>query len=323
MGLAGGAPAWFEAGALPSLNGGSRVCTTPPQPDAGKHRLGLSRGDLMGVPQPRTQQRVTCALLPQRRKKLLGQCSRWQRLPWSCRSPPLGCPRPCWCGGGRTKGALSRPLSQVGFGGGGSAQLGPCWGFRTSWGGILSGSGADFPSDPGPNRPAFPADYKPQSSPAALPDLPAYVLFLCFRHADHCCDEPRARSLVGAAVAAVKRVMKVLSAARAGLRRGGASLAMAGGALGQQPGPRGTAWADGSAQPEHLVGAGVPRAPQGSWEQVRQQLPATAPCGSRTCRAAAAAAAAPLTPARSALPRRSTATTSPWSRSGLPTPTGS
>ncbi|XP_059687630.1 unconventional myosin-Vb-like [Gavia stellata] len=51
-------------------------------------------------------------------------------------------------------------------------------------------------------------DYKPQSSPGALPDLPAYVLFLCFRHADHCCDEPRARSLMDAAIDAIKRVMK-------------------------------------------------------------------------------------------------------------------
>ncbi|KAM6040157.1 unconventional myosin-Vb-like [Theristicus caerulescens] len=51
-------------------------------------------------------------------------------------------------------------------------------------------------------------DYKPQSSPGALPDLPAYVLFLCFRHADHCCDEARARSLLDAAIDAIKRVMK-------------------------------------------------------------------------------------------------------------------
>lgn len=54
------------------------------------------------------------------------------------------------------------------------------------------------------------ADYKPQSSPGALPDLPAYILFLCFRHADHCRDEPRARSLLDAAINAIKRVMKVL-----------------------------------------------------------------------------------------------------------------
>ncbi|KAM9369032.1 unconventional myosin-Vb-like [Phaethornis superciliosus] len=53
-------------------------------------------------------------------------------------------------------------------------------------------------------------DYKPQGSPWSLPDLPAYILFLCFRHADHCCDEPRARSLLDAAMDAIKRVMKVL-----------------------------------------------------------------------------------------------------------------
>ncbi|KAM6331896.1 unconventional myosin-Vb-like [Alca torda] len=51
-------------------------------------------------------------------------------------------------------------------------------------------------------------DYKPQSSPGAPPDLPAYILFLCFWHADHCCDEPRARSLLDAAISAIKRVMK-------------------------------------------------------------------------------------------------------------------
>ncbi|XP_040446386.1 unconventional myosin-Vb-like [Falco naumanni] len=51
-------------------------------------------------------------------------------------------------------------------------------------------------------------DYKPQSCPGALPDLPAYILFLCFRHADHCCDEPRARSLLDAAIGAIKGIMK-------------------------------------------------------------------------------------------------------------------
>ncbi|KAM6369208.1 unconventional myosin-Vb-like [Pluvialis apricaria] len=51
-------------------------------------------------------------------------------------------------------------------------------------------------------------DYKPQSSPGALPDLPAYILFMCFRYADHCCDELRARSLLDATINAIKRVMK-------------------------------------------------------------------------------------------------------------------
>ncbi|XP_021234446.1 unconventional myosin-Vb-like isoform X2 [Numida meleagris] len=51
-------------------------------------------------------------------------------------------------------------------------------------------------------------DYRPQSSPGALPELPAYVLFLCIRHADHCHDEPRACSLLDAAINAIKRIMK-------------------------------------------------------------------------------------------------------------------
>lgn len=63
-----------------------------------------------------------------------------------------------------------------------------------------------------------PADYRPQSSPGALPELPAFLLFLCLRHADHCRDEPRARSLLDAAINAIKRVMKVLGLAAGGGR---------------------------------------------------------------------------------------------------------
>lgn len=62
MGLAGGSPTWFEAGASPSLDMGSRV---PPNRDAGLHLLGLSCGDLTCVPQPRAKQDVTCTPLPQ------------------------------------------------------------------------------------------------------------------------------------------------------------------------------------------------------------------------------------------------------------------
>lgn len=47
-----------------------------------------------------------------------------------------------------------------------------------------------------------------------MPELPAYVLFLCIRHADHCRDEPRAHSLLDAAINAIKRVMKVLGAGK-------------------------------------------------------------------------------------------------------------
>ncbi|NXJ04154.1 MYO5B protein, partial [Odontophorus gujanensis] len=51
-------------------------------------------------------------------------------------------------------------------------------------------------------------DYRPQCGSGALPELPAYILFLCIRHADCCRDEPRARSLLDAAINAIKRVMK-------------------------------------------------------------------------------------------------------------------
>ncbi|TFK02154.1 Unconventional myosin-Vb [Platysternon megacephalum] len=51
-------------------------------------------------------------------------------------------------------------------------------------------------------------DFKPQHSPGALPGLPAYVLFMCFRHADSGHDEHRIRSLFTAAVSGIKRVVK-------------------------------------------------------------------------------------------------------------------
>lgn len=57
-------------------------------------------------------------------------------------------------------------------------------------------------------------DYRPQGIPGAMPDLPAYVLFLCIQHADHCHDEPRCHSLLDAAINAIKRVMKVLGAGK-------------------------------------------------------------------------------------------------------------
>ncbi|KAG6934787.1 unconventional myosin-Vb, partial [Chelydra serpentina] len=51
-------------------------------------------------------------------------------------------------------------------------------------------------------------DFKPQHGPGALPGLPAYILFMCFRHADAVPDEHRVRSLFTAAVSGVKRVVK-------------------------------------------------------------------------------------------------------------------
>ncbi|KAH1174526.1 hypothetical protein KIL84_008517 [Mauremys mutica] len=51
-------------------------------------------------------------------------------------------------------------------------------------------------------------DFKPQHSPGALPALPAYILFMCFRHADSGHEEHRIRSLFAAAVSGIKRVVK-------------------------------------------------------------------------------------------------------------------
>lgn len=88
-----------------------------------------------------------------------------------------------------------------------------------------------------------------------LPDLPAYVLFLCFRHADHCRDEPRARSLLDAATNAIKRVMKVLgSRVRVGLRSRSFTGRGGGWQWGSSLALRAWRVPGLSVQPEHLLG---------------------------------------------------------------------
>lgn len=98
-----------------------------------------------------------------------------------------------------------------------------------------------------------------------LPELPAFLLFLCLRHADHCRDEPRARSLLDAAINAIKRVMKVLGLAPGGgfgLRSRSSAGQRGGEALGLQPGPQGFVWWSWGAQPEHplRLGGGLEKA---------------------------------------------------------------
>ncbi|XP_075467388.1 unconventional myosin-Vb-like isoform X2 [Ascaphus truei] len=51
-------------------------------------------------------------------------------------------------------------------------------------------------------------DLSPQSVLDGEPVLPAYVLFMCFRHADYCSAEHRVLSLFMATVTAIKRVVK-------------------------------------------------------------------------------------------------------------------
>lgn len=129
------------------------------------------------------------------------------------------------------------------------------------WGSILPPSALGKCLSPAPP----PADYHPQSSPGALPELPAFLLFLCLRHADHCRDEPRARSLLDAAINAIKRVMKVLGLAPGGgfgLRSRSSAGQRGGEALGLQPGPQGFVWWSWGAQPEHplRLGGGLEKA---------------------------------------------------------------
>lgn len=130
--------------------------------------------------------------------------------------------------------------------------------FQCCWGSILPSSGPVVYSCWIPTVLLCPTDYKPQSSPGMLPDLPAYILFLCFRHADHCCDEPRARSLLAAATDAIKRVMKVLSlGVWVGLRsRSFTGQGGDGPELAAWP-PRAQHLPDCSVQPEHLLGWGM------------------------------------------------------------------
>ncbi|XP_069505574.1 unconventional myosin-Vb-like [Ambystoma mexicanum] len=51
-------------------------------------------------------------------------------------------------------------------------------------------------------------DFRVHTGPDFLPTLPAYVLFMCIRHADYCRDENRIRSLFSATVDGIKKAMK-------------------------------------------------------------------------------------------------------------------
>ncbi len=42
-----------------------------------------------------------------------------------------------------------------------------------------------------------------------IPGLPAYILFMCIRHADYLNDEAKLKSLMNATIGAVKKVIMV------------------------------------------------------------------------------------------------------------------
>lgn len=57
----------------------------------------------------------------------------------------------------------------------------------------------------------IPPDIKPNSVSATVPCLPAYILFMCIRHADYINDDQKVESLLTSTINAIKKALKVLS----------------------------------------------------------------------------------------------------------------
>lgn len=54
------------------------------------------------------------------------------------------------------------------------------------------------------------SDMKPHAVSATVPCLPAYILFMCIRHADYINDDQKVHSLLTSTINAIKKVLKVL-----------------------------------------------------------------------------------------------------------------
>ncbi|XP_072430500.1 unconventional myosin-Vb isoform X3 [Chiloscyllium punctatum] len=52
------------------------------------------------------------------------------------------------------------------------------------------------------------ADLKPQAVSATVPGLPAYILFMCLRHADYINDDQKVHSLLSSTINGIKKVLK-------------------------------------------------------------------------------------------------------------------
>lgn len=52
-------------------------------------------------------------------------------------------------------------------------------------------------------------DVKPSTVSATVPCLPAYILFMCIRHADYINDDQKVESLLTSTINAIKKVLKV------------------------------------------------------------------------------------------------------------------
>lgn len=53
------------------------------------------------------------------------------------------------------------------------------------------------------------SDMKPQDVSATVPCLPAYILFMCIRHADYINDDQKVHSLLTSTINAIKKLLKV------------------------------------------------------------------------------------------------------------------
>lgn len=52
-------------------------------------------------------------------------------------------------------------------------------------------------------------DLKPQAVSATVPCLPAYILYMCIRHADYINDDQKVHSLLTSTINGIKKVLKV------------------------------------------------------------------------------------------------------------------
>lgn len=77
----------------------------------------------------------------------------------------------------------------------------------------------------------FPLDLKPHMLSGTVPCLPAYILYMCVRHADYTNDDLRVHSLLSSTINGIKKVLKVrkkpvqTAAVPSGLSRASTSIA--------------------------------------------------------------------------------------------------
>ena len=56
----------------------------------------------------------------------------------------------------------------------------------------------------------FPSDFSPKQAEGHLPGLPAYIIFMCIRHADYMNDDRKVKQLLAGVINGIKKTVKVL-----------------------------------------------------------------------------------------------------------------